>query len=525
MSLLSMSIQAGVMIAVVTIVRALVINRLPKKTFLALWGIALLRLLIPFSLPSPFSVYSLANHAGLTAPTANAPTLNFSPLVVPSQDVAPAVSQVSFWILIWGVGVALCSLYFLFAYIRCHREFGVSQPVDNNFTTRWLAEHALKRTIVIRQSCRISAPLTYGIFHPVILMPKQTDWTDTKTLRYVLTHEYTHIRRFDAVMKILFTAALCLHWFNPLVWVMFILSNRDIELSCDESVVRSFGETIKSAYALALISMEEQKSALRPFCNSFNKNAIEERIKAIMKMKKITMVAGLAALLLIGGVTTVFATSAMASVTYAATADTESPQAAPKEPTKQELLSLYGVYGISFNENGKMLFNDELVRYFWDGVYLGDGAKSIHYEYLNKEGVIDIHTTRKVINNGDGSIDPFGDLTGIEKYSQKEFDARDLNNFFASGNPTTYAEGNTEGVRGETFAERFSKYKDYGIEYKEQSVGSGVGNVYYNGQMVKLFVDENPKGGVFSYSSKDGGEITVYAVYDTNGNLTRVEKK
>lgn len=248
-----------------------------------------------------------------------------------------------------------------------------------------------------------------------------------------------------------------------------------------------------------------------------------------MKTKKITIAAGFMALLLTGGITTVFVTSAMASnrepVKDVVTADIELPQAAPKEPTKQELLSQYGSYGISFNENGKMLFNDELVRYFCDGVYLKDGAQSIHYEYLNKDGAVDVHTARKVINNGDGSIDPFGDLTGIEKYTKKEFDAGDLNNLVTPSGQTTYAEGYSNGADGETLAERFFKYKDYGIEYKEQQTGSGVGNVYYNGQMVKLFVDENHKGGVFSYSSKDGGEIKAYAIYDSNGNLTGVEKR
>ena len=92
------------------------------------------------------------------------------------------------------------------------------------------------------------------------------------------------------MVKLIATLALCIHWFNPVVWAMYIFLNRDIELSCDESVVRQFGETSKSNYAKTLISMEEKKSGLIPLHNSFSRNAIEERITAIMKTKKMTII-------------------------------------------------------------------------------------------------------------------------------------------------------------------------------------------------------------------------------------------
>lgn len=146
-------------------------------------------------------------------------------------------------------------------------------------------------------------------------MPKTADWTDKETLDYVLGHEYEHIRRFDAVTKLVLTSALCVHWFNPMVWIMYILANRDIELSCDEAVIRRFGERTKSAYAMTLIRMEETRSGLSPLCNNFSKNAIEERIVAIMKTKKTSLVALIVAIGLIAGVTTTFATSAQAAET------------------------------------------------------------------------------------------------------------------------------------------------------------------------------------------------------------------
>ena len=103
---------------------------------------------------------------------------------------------------------------------------------------------------------RISSPLTFGVLRPVILMPKKTDWTDETALRYVLEHEFVHIQRFDVLSKLLLIAAVCVHRFNPLVWVMYVLANRDLELSCDETVLRRFGGDIRAAYARVLIRME-----------------------------------------------------------------------------------------------------------------------------------------------------------------------------------------------------------------------------------------------------------------------------
>lgn len=321
MSLLQMSFSGAILILAIVVIRALAINKLPKKTFLALWGVALLRLLIPFSLPSMFSVYSAIGHrTSAMQAVQQTPVANFFP-VAPTQAMTtlPSTaginetgSTISIWTVIWAVGALVCFLFFAISYIRCRREFQTSLPVENDFVKRWLTTHKTKRQIAIRQSSRISAPLTYGFLRPVILMPKGTDWNDTKSLSYVLAHEYVHIRRFDAFTKLIFIAALCIHWFNPLVWAMYILANRDIELSCDEDVVRLFGTENKSIYARMLISMEETKSGLTPLCNSFSKNAIEERVTAIMKIKKTSLIAIFVAVALVAGVTIAFATSAAA---------------------------------------------------------------------------------------------------------------------------------------------------------------------------------------------------------------------
>ena len=316
MSLLQMSVSGAVMILVITVIRALAMNRVPKKTFLVLWGAALQRLLIPFSLPSSLSIYSLLARkaepvtADIPAAVFSAPSGQAAATV--QQTAAPQGAAISVWSIVWAAGAILCAAVFAVTYWKCCREFQISLPVENEVSRRWLQTHRLRRTICIRQSDRVSSPLTFGVFHPVILMPKKTVWSDETALQYILEHEFVHIRRFDTVSKLLLIAAVCVHWFDPMAWVMYVLANRDMELSCDETVVRRFGSGTRASYARVLISIEETRSGFAPLCNHFSRNAIEERITAIMKTKKITVMSLLLAAALVVGTVAVFATSAKA---------------------------------------------------------------------------------------------------------------------------------------------------------------------------------------------------------------------
>ena len=317
MSLFQMSVAGGVLILFIVVIRALAIHRLPKTTFLALWMIAALRLLLPFSIPLPFNI-----HIGLDVfsdvvqelPSGNiASTLpGDSP---PSYDIgtavpSPATEHISTFEILWLVGVLLLAIYFSISYFRSMRKFRMSIPDNTPYIQNWLTAHQISRPLAVRSSDLISSPLTYGILHPVILLPKKLDRNDQAALKYVLTHEYVHIRRFDAITKILFAAVLCIHWFNPFVWVMYVLANRDMELSCDAWVIRMMGAKNRSSYALMLIKMEERRSGMSALCSHFGKTAISERIEAIMKFKKTSTIACALALVVVVGATTAFAASA-----------------------------------------------------------------------------------------------------------------------------------------------------------------------------------------------------------------------
>lgn len=768
MSLWDMSLAGGVIILAATVLRAVTFDRLPKGTFLCLWAVALCRLLTPYTLPSTLSVYTLwerltatepaqaAVTPGQLLPTVQAPH-GFAPV---TPDALTVHAPVNWLAVIWLAVALTCSLFFALSYCRCRREFRLSMPVDNAEAKAWLAAHPLRRRVRLRVSDRITTPLTYGVARPVILLPKDTDWTDGEGLSYVLCHELYHIRRFDAVTKLLLTAAVCLHWFNPAVWVMYALANRDLELSCDEAVVRQLGPDRRRAYAAALIRMEERRGGPAPLINHFSKNAMEERIVAIMKIRKTPLTALILAVTLVAGVTIALATTAepgrseppagsqldnpdktttevwhvtsyvdpydgktyysadsgqtwqegdpfaaagyayddvdwwtaeeyetwlaeqkkelqsmlgerswnptegwytwdqdridaaiagneqllreikegklvskptqdgdtmiqfsydpraVQTVTddsalaadaaaYTDEGDTEqtkllldayapfglrydmdvstarklsmSWQGKPVhsvfdakkgvwiannmrgldlgpdaidlravynsngvltgleevqgsaesggERSQEDLLAEYGHYGISFDSAGNMLYEGVVVGLFVDGVELDDGGWAMRYVYQSDVGAQCLRTLRDRKDNGDGSYDPFGPLTGIRAMTDRELS--ELRGLRADANleavAVTYTQDKDSGVEEDDsvdFRDAFNeKFKPYGVSF----VPSGdFGNVYWNGRLVKTFEDKTPDGGYQTISSVDGGELSLKAVYGADGKLTGV---
>lgn len=320
-----MGFQASLIILAVIICRSILINRLPKKVFLVLWFVALIRLLVPYSFPSVTSIYSLAGQfitdraeSNVNQDSRGQEQEKITGVAVGSTIIKQTENFTgtdSFYILrfIWITGTIVFAAVFIMAYIVCYKRFCISLPVKNQMAEEWLKSHKSTRNISIRQSYLAKSPLSYGILHPVILMPETTDWENTEHIQYILEHEFIHIKRFDAVTKLLLITAVSLHWFNPFVWVMYILLNRDIELACDETVIKHFGGKSKKNYAMLLISMEEEKNTTIPLGSNFNRNATEERITAIMKIKKTSRVTYIMAVLLVAVIVSVFAASGVST--------------------------------------------------------------------------------------------------------------------------------------------------------------------------------------------------------------------
>ncbi len=337
MVFVQMTVSGAVLILLIVLLRGIALKRLPKSIFPVLWGIALSRLLLPVVIPAAYSIYSLPVWKQAAAGLQSSYEAMQNPVDEENRERAggpenteeqkrtgkteniderkntdirrrgqtepenirteqnsreqPERFGMEPWRMetllpVWCAGMSACLLFFVTTYLRALFLFRTSLPVRKAGVERWLLEHKKRRRISVRQSDRVMTPLTYGIFRPVILLPKQTDWQNEEGLAYILLHEYVHICRMDTVTKLLAVSALCVHWFNPFVWVMYVLLNRDLELSCDEKVVRLSGGTQKAAYARVLIDMAARQSGLMPLGSHFGQNVVEERIDAIMKWKK-----------------------------------------------------------------------------------------------------------------------------------------------------------------------------------------------------------------------------------------------
>lgn len=539
MSLVQMSLSAALMIVAIIILRALTIERFPKKTFLVLWWIALLRLLIPFSIPSVMSFYSWFDpNLPAVVEQSSAMESTFEPVLddssetmenstqfemtpLPDTDIeyvevkpSKSFSEIFFDALpaIWGVGIGVIAAFFGINYWKGVREFRMSLPVENEFVDEWLSSHQLRRNITIRQYDCIHTPLTYGIFRPVILLPKESLEQSPSTLNFILTHEWVHIRRFDCVTKILLTAALCIHWMNPLVWVMYLLFNRDIELSCDETVLHLLGRNRRSDYALALIDMEEQKSGFASFASGFGRNAIEERIRAIMKMKKASIITILAAVVVVACVSILFATSAKNNPIDTELPSSESETVSDKiltddDQMKQEVsvktskktfspaerfaeLEKYGVMFVpseTDSTKGDLYYNGELFKYFADPNPNGDFSFYSETEGSNLSLYITYHN--------DGTMDKLNTTTEdiIRLYPEEPLlvnECEDLQEYFDSFGPHRFI-------------------------FRPSADDSNKGNLYLdNGELVSTFYDYREPD-IFQFHSQDA-DNKLSLVYDGN---------
>ena len=359
MNLLELTLQGSVLIGAILLLRLLGRYRLPGWTFRILWGVALVRLLVPLALPFPWNVYSGLEHlqapepAVQTAPDAGgaltqavtpSPMPDLQAPAVPSAPALEAAAPVEIpWLtILYLAGAAALALLFLASYWRGVRVFRTALPLTHPAVNQWRRKIPALRGVPIRRCDRIRTPLTYGLVRPVILLPKGVDCDDTQELGYILLHEGAHIQHRDAWWKLLFAAALCVHWFNPLVWCMYVCAGRDLERCCDEAVVRACGLEARSAYALTLLKWEERRSGLLPLCSPFSNRIMKERVTFIMKLKQQSAAAVALTLALVMGTTVVFATGPapeMAENTPVSqgaqtqTPDAASPDAAAKPNT------------------------------------------------------------------------------------------------------------------------------------------------------------------------------------------------
>lgn len=266
-SLFYASVSGAVLVSIVLILRALKLQKLPKRFFVISWWLCSLWHFIALAL-------------GVFAPVFVSQNKSVKSILPIAANEAKKLNIV---LLSWLIGAFISALILAVILLRSKIIFRQAIPDRSHFCSTWLESHNLKRKISVKTSDRIDSPLTYGFVNPVILLPANQSYCEEELL-FILEHEFVHIKRLDALLKAITSALVCIFWFSPWAWAMFVFSSRDMELACDEEVIKRLGESHRTSYAMALVRAEERKLGLKVM--SFAGNSTEERVKSLMKVKK-----------------------------------------------------------------------------------------------------------------------------------------------------------------------------------------------------------------------------------------------
>ena len=287
-ALFNMSLTAGIVILCVMAVR-LLLKRAPKVFSYALWAVVLFRLLCPVSLPAGFSllgaldaparqaspVISTVTYVQPRPPVDAEPQTRPLPPEPDVPDPAPAApvapkrpvdwSAVAAWV--WLAGAAGLAGYSMFTLLRLRRRLVGSLRLRDNI---YLADH-------------ITTPFVLGLVRPKIYLPSTLTEGE---MGYIIRHEQYHIRHLDHVVKVVAFAALCLHWFNPLVWAAFLLAGRDMEMRCDEAVVKELGENVRADYSASLLTLATGRLTIAGTPLAFGEGDPRGRIRNLLRWKR-----------------------------------------------------------------------------------------------------------------------------------------------------------------------------------------------------------------------------------------------
>ncbi len=284
LQILNMSITAGWVVTGVLILR-FCFRRAPKWITVLLWGLVAVRLLLPFSIESALSLLPSGEtvpheilqaekpHIQSGIPSVNAvvnPFLQDSFAPTPGNSVNPmqVVTEIAAWV--WIVGVAGMMLYFFVSFFLLKRKLREAVLVKENI---WACDG-------------VESPFLLGLFRPRIYLPSFLAEEDAA---FVIAHEKAHLKRKDHLWKPLGFLLLAVYWFHPLLWVGYILLCKDIELACDEKVLRELGEQSKKPYSNALINCSVSRKWISACPLAFGENGVKARVKSALHYKKPTL--------------------------------------------------------------------------------------------------------------------------------------------------------------------------------------------------------------------------------------------
>ena len=281
LKIINMSISASWLVMAVLILR-LVLKKAPKWVNVLLWGIVAVRLICPFSFESALSLIPSAEtfpEKAISGPSFDVQTgitpvdnrINdylgdryFEGVTVPANNGNHMMNILS---IVWTIGILLLIAYTVISYWRLHREIDTAVRYKDN----------------LFQSENVSSPFVLGLIKPRIYLPFSINGQD---LEHVVAHEQAHIRRKDHWWKPLGFLLLTIHWFNPFMWLSYVLLCRDIELACDEKVIRELGNEQRADYTQALVACSINRRTIAACPLAFGEVGVKERVKSVMNYQK-----------------------------------------------------------------------------------------------------------------------------------------------------------------------------------------------------------------------------------------------
>lgn len=287
--IVNMSITATILAVVVLLLR-LLLKKAPKWISVLLWGLVAIRLICPFAVESPFSLMPKTDWLVQEPLTEEDLFLNSAPDSIPAFDSSSFGSDVtvqysyyplensnieihrgisSSFILscIWAAGMAALLLHTVISTIRLHKSIGAAIRVRDN----------------VWESSAVESPFVLGMIRPRIYVPRGMS---EEKLAYVIAHEEAHIRRKDHWWKPLGFLLLTIHWFNPVLWLAYILLCRDIEMACDERVIKEYDDVQRADYSEALLDCSVKRKMITACPLAFGEVSVKERIKSVLNYKK-----------------------------------------------------------------------------------------------------------------------------------------------------------------------------------------------------------------------------------------------
>ena len=281
LKIINMSISASWLVVAVLILR-LVLKKAPKWVNVLLWGIVAVRLICPFSFESALSLIPSAEtfpEKIISGPSFDVQTgitpidnrINdylgdryFEGVTVPTNNGNNVMTILT---IVWIIGILLLATYTIISYQRLNRKVDTAVHYKDN----------------IFQSENVSSPFVLGLIKPRIYLPFKLDGQD---MEHVVAHEQAHIRRKDHWWKPLGFLLLTIHWFNPLMWLAYVLLCRDIELACDEKVIKELGNEQRADYTQALVACSVNRRMIAACPLAFGEVGVKERVKSVMNYKK-----------------------------------------------------------------------------------------------------------------------------------------------------------------------------------------------------------------------------------------------